>query len=98
MSAFNLPPGCSMRDIDGPPMPCCEKCGEEHNDEDNNGLCPDCQPVIKDKSEWHFCAWCKQWHHDNGEQATREQAKVLGEAVSHGICETCSENLLKGKP
>lgn len=43
-STFNLPPGCLSSDIDGPPMPRCENCGTEHNDENNNGLCEDCQP------------------------------------------------------
>lgn len=45
MRNFNLPPGCSVRDIDGREMPCCDGCGEEFNDDElKDGLCEDCQP------------------------------------------------------
>ena len=47
---FNLPPGCLANDIDGEAMPCCDSCGEEHNDWQGNGLCEDCQPV-EEKSD-----------------------------------------------
>jgi NMD protein affecting ribosome stability and mRNA decay len=51
MNYFNLPPGCTDADIDGPAMPFCERCGCEHNDEKNNGLCPDCQPEETEETE-----------------------------------------------
>jgi rubrerythrin len=46
VNAFNLPPGCSVRDCEGQAMPRCPECGAEHNDDHNNGMCPDCQPQV----------------------------------------------------
>ena len=48
---FNLPPGCTERDIDGEPMPLCEKCGEEFTDWKGDGVCDDCRAPEEMESE-----------------------------------------------
>lgn len=40
--SFNLPPGATIADINGPPMPRCEKCGREFNPEREEKVCDDC--------------------------------------------------------
>lgn len=50
MSAFNLPPGVTLRDID-PPNCVCEFCDKEFyvNEDDDEPICPQCgmvQPAI----------------------------------------------------
>lgn len=83
---YNLPPGCTVEDIEGPPMPACNECGELHNDEDGNGLCPECQPKEEEPMK-RICAHCAQ-----------EQGLVfkLGERVTHGICYRHALEFMRG--
>ena len=46
---WNLPPGVTMADIEGPPMPHCTVCGGEHNEADE--LCEVCEARIREEEE-----------------------------------------------
>lgn len=55
MSApFNLPPGATMREIEGPQMPKCVRCKEEVNVVNDVGICEDCETEMETE--------CKRCH------------------------------------
>lgn len=39
---FNLHADCTLRDVEGPPMPKCVRCSEEVNEVNDVGICEDC--------------------------------------------------------
>lgn len=48
----NLPPGVTQKDLDGPPMLLCKRCGLEYSGypDDPCKLCPDCYQALEDDS------------------------------------------------
>lgn len=50
---FNVPDGCSARDINGPPMPRCVRCGEPYSDYWDSlvKLCDDCYEAVASEDE-----------------------------------------------
>lgn len=50
---FNLPDGVSLAEINGPPEPRCEFCGEPYSDywDAEVKKCPDCEEIIPDDDE-----------------------------------------------
>lgn len=50
---WELPPGVSARDIDGPALPLCEWCGEEFSPVQDEELCDSCEAEEVELDMWH---------------------------------------------
>lgn len=46
---FNLPPGCSLREIDPPRT--CERCDEELHPLSEDDVCEDCKAVLAQEED-----------------------------------------------